>query len=174
MLEHEGVVTSHPRRGYFVTDFSDKDIDEIYSFRILLECEALRRTIECFTAEDYRNLQRIVDQITAAIAQGKESYEVVALDFEFHEYICRGADHSRLYSTWSSMRWQTITLMGVTTKTHFSTTSHPQDLRHQHILDAIIGRDLVAAQMALTAHIREGDTRARHGLQALRIPESVQ
>src|SRR3954453_9479146 len=42
-LEREGIVASLPRRGYFVIDFTEKDIEELYSLRRLLEVEALRR-----------------------------------------------------------------------------------------------------------------------------------
>ena len=39
-LEREGLVITIPRRGNFVVDFTDKDIEEIYSLRTLLEIGA--------------------------------------------------------------------------------------------------------------------------------------
>ena len=48
-LEQEGVVIHVPRRGYLVVDFTDKDIEEVYSLRLLLEVGALERVVKCAT-----------------------------------------------------------------------------------------------------------------------------
>ena len=55
-LERENLVVNIPRRGYFVIDFTEKDIDEIYSFRLLLEIGALRRAISRFTEDDFEKM----------------------------------------------------------------------------------------------------------------------
>jgi len=36
-LEREGLVMNIPRRGSFVIDFTPKDIEEIYTLRLLLK-----------------------------------------------------------------------------------------------------------------------------------------
>jgi DNA-binding GntR family transcriptional regulator len=51
-LEREGIVVNVPRRGYSVIDFTDKDIDEVYSLRLLLEIGALRRAVYRFTEKE--------------------------------------------------------------------------------------------------------------------------
>jgi DNA-binding GntR family transcriptional regulator len=169
VLEREGVVVSHPRRGYFVSEFSDKDIEEIYSFRALLEVEALRRAVDRLTPEDIEELQGIVDQLREAIRRRDDFNSIVALDFAFHETLCRVADQSRLYSAWNSMRWQTSTLIGVTFETYYNLHDQPEEL-HQQVLDAIKTNDLARAEAALKEHILDAERRARLALQELRAP----
>ena len=81
-LQREGIVAHVPRKGYSVVDFSDRDVAEIYSLRILLETEALRRTLALVTAEDLADhlanpLEVSVD--VAALQQGGTIHLPLAL-----------------------------------------------------------------------------------------------
>lgn len=167
-LEQEGIVNHIPRRGYFVVDFTDKDIEEIYSLRLLLEIAALLRAVERLTEQDVEELQRIVDNLGEAVRQGVSPKRIVALDLSFHESILHVADHSRLYTAWYSMRMQTQLLIGLTSRTHYNHPEQPKEL-HQRIVDAIRGKDAKQAEAILTEHILDGQERAHAALQALRL-----
>ena len=165
-LEREGIVASIPRRGYFVIDFTDKDIEEIYSLRLLLEIGALQQAISRITGQDMAEMQLIVDNLGEAVHQQRDRATIIALDLSFHEFICRLADHSRLYSAWNSMRWQTWMLIGLTSKTHYNYPDQPKEL-HQLVLDAIQNKDLRQAEACLTEHIVDAQRRARTALRLL-------
>ena len=169
-LEREGLVANAPRRGYSVIDFTDKDIDEIYSLRLLLEIGALRRAVERFTEQDLAEMQRVVDELDEAARQKTDSEKIVALDLAFHDLICRAADHSRLYSAWNSMRLQTQLLISLTSRTHYDNPEQPGEL-HRRILDAIWDKDLKRAEATLTDHILDAQRRAYMALRALRSSE---
>ena len=62
-LEKEGLITNVPRRGYYVIDFTDKDIDEIYSLRLWLEVEAFRRAIARCGQADVVAMQGLLEQL---------------------------------------------------------------------------------------------------------------
>lgn len=164
ILEHDGILVSQPRKGYYVTDFTDKDIEEVYEFRLLLEVHALQRAIDLFTPQDLTRLQEIVNELAAAIARGDSDDNVISLDFLFHEHICRCANHSRLFHAWNSMRWQTMMLIGITLDTHRQALDQPHML-HQQILNAIVEKDFACAQGLLTEHIKDAERRARRALQ---------
>lgn len=169
ILERDGIVVSMPRKGYYVTDFTEKDIREIYEFRILLEVGALRRMIDRFTEEDIARLQEIVSELAEAIDRGDSYSNIVSLDFLFHEHICRCADHSRLFHAWNSMRWQTLMLIGITTRTHTHMVEQPHTL-HQQILDAIVDKNLDLAAATLTEHIQDAERRALQALPKMAVP----
>ncbi len=59
-LDREGIVVHVPRKGFFVIDFTDKDLKEIYSLRLLLEREALARAMSRFTDADDEKFQGIL------------------------------------------------------------------------------------------------------------------
>lgn len=166
-LEREGVVFHVPRKGYFVVDFTDKDVEEIYSLRLLLEVEALRRALDQFTDKDLVEMQRIVDELGAAALEKREPERIVELDLSFHACICRVADHSRLYAAWQGTRTQARLLVGLTSKTHYDHPEEPKEL-HQSILEAIRDQDLTRAQEILTDHILDAQRRANMALERLR------
>ena len=169
-LEREGLVVSVPRRGYSVIDFTDKDIDEVYTLRLLLEIGALRRAVERFTEQDLAEMQRVVDELDEAARQKTDSEKIVALDLAFHDLICRAADHSRLYSAWNSMRLQTQLLISLTSRTYYDNPEQPGKL-HRRILGAIRDKHLKRAEATLTDHILDAQRRAYMALRALRSSE---
>jgi len=169
-LEREGIVVNAPRKGYSVIEFADKDIDEIYSLRLLLEVGALRRAMSRFTEEDIAEMQSVIDRLGKATHQKSDPGTIVSLDLSFHEFICRVADHERLYSVWDSIRLQTQILIGVTSRTHYEYPDQPKKL-HQIILDAIRDKDLKCAESSVTDHILDAQRRAYMALRTLRSGE---
>jgi DNA-binding GntR family transcriptional regulator len=157
-LGREGLMVNIPRRGNFVVDFTDKDIDEIYSLRLLLEVGALRWAITRFSAEDLAEMQALVDRLGELTAVGSAPDEVVRLDLQFHAAICRAADNGRLFQVWDSMRAQTRLLIGLTSRTHYQ-PGEPRQY-HQAILDAIQDADLPRAEKHLSDHIIDARRRA--------------
>lgn len=166
-LEREGVIVYVPRKGYFVVDFTPKDIEEIYSLRLMLEIGALRRSIHRFSSSAIAELQQIVNALGEAVREGRAQNEVATLDLSFHELICQQADHVRLYSVWNSMRLQTWLLIGLTSKTEYDYPDQPKDF-HQSILDAIQEQDLEPAEALLRSHILDAQQRALAALQTER------
>lgn len=174
-LEREGIVVNVPRRGYSVIDFTDKDIDEVYSLRLLLEIGALRRAVYRFTEKDLAEMQRVLTKLDEAARQKSDPEKIITLDLSFHELICCVADHSRLYSAWNSMRLQTQLLISLTSRTHYDHPNQPGEL-HQRILDAIrdANKDLKRAEATLTDHILDAQRRAHMALSVLRSGEQEQ
>lgn len=165
-LERDGLVVNIPRRGNFVIDFSEKDIDEIYSLRLLLEIGALHRAFDHFTEKDFEEMQTLVNRLGEADQQNMDPLDVMHIDLSFHETIFRVADHSRISDVWNRLRMQTQLLIGWTTSTHYS--DQPMQL-HQQILDAIRARDLLAAEAVLRDHILDGRDRALQQLSKIRV-----
>lgn len=164
-LERDGIIVYYPRRGYFVVEFTPKDIEEIYNLRLVLETGALRHAIQHFSDDDARRMQEIVDTL-GQIEERWEQSRIANLDLSFHEIICKAAGNARLYSVWDRMRMQTYMLMGVTTRTHYD---RPQNHRqfHQSILDAILDKDLARAEVLLSDHIVDAQQRALRQMDVL-------
>jgi DNA-binding GntR family transcriptional regulator len=166
-LDREGIVVHVPRKGFFVIDFTDKDLEEIYSLRLILEREALRRAMDRFTEEDIHQMQSIVDELGKASLEKQEPERIVDLDLAFHDHICHLADHSRLYAVWRSVSTQSQVLVGLTSKTHYNHPEEPKE-RHLVILQAIRTHDFVRGNEYLTEHIMDAQNRAVMALQKLR------
>ncbi len=87
-LEHQGLVTKSERRGNFVTKLTPKDMEDIYTVRLELEPIAAALAHQRMTAEDYRQLARILDEMRRASAR-QEYLQVLKLDMSFHQSIWR-------------------------------------------------------------------------------------
>jgi DNA-binding GntR family transcriptional regulator len=168
-LEREGLVVTIPRRGCFVVDFSERDIEEIYSLRLLLEIGALERGITRVTDDDLVNLQNLTNDLRQASLNGDNLETILSLDSYFHDYLCSLADHHRLYAAWKTIRLQTQMLMGYISKTYASYPHEPA-VWHQSILDAIKEKDFETAKTILSEHIYDAKSRA---LKAITERESV-
>ena len=162
-LVHAGIIVNVSRRGFYLVDFTDQDIEEIYSLRLILEVSALQRAMERLGEPEIAELQKMVDNIGEAARQRRDIRAAVAYDFAFHEIICRAANHGRLLATWRSMRLQTYLLIGVTNATFYDFPDQPRQL-HQSILDAIMDQDIARSTAILTEHILDGQRRARRAL----------
>ncbi len=65
-LEHEGLVTSEPHRGFTVTTLDADQIEEIYDLRSVLEGHAVRLAVPLLTQLDLDELQGLYDAMLAA------------------------------------------------------------------------------------------------------------
>src|SRR5512135_781586 len=83
MLESEGLVIDIPRRGFYVVSLSIKEIEEVYTLRLMLELEALKRVMKNTTDQDLTALQELLIRMDEAARQG-DRFQVVKLDVEFH------------------------------------------------------------------------------------------
>ena len=167
-LEKEGLIEGIPRRGYFVREFTLKDIEEIYSLRLTLEAEALRRAVERIDEKGLERLQGVVDKLDEAARAGEDPGALTKWDIKFHRLICEMADHSRLCSAWLNTAMQTELLIGVTSRTH-----DPDESRewHQRLVDQIRKRDVESAVEVLTEHLQDAEERARQALASAQAEE---
>ena len=169
-LEREGLVVNIPRRGCFVVNFTDRDIEEIYSMRLLLENGALERGIGRITEDDIANMQNLINDLREASLAGNDLETMLTLDLYFHDYLCSLADHHRLYTAWKTIRLQTQMLMGYISSTYASSPQEPS-IWHQSILDALKEKDIETAKTILSEHIRDAKLRA---IQAISQRKSVE
>jgi DNA-binding GntR family transcriptional regulator len=82
-LEMEGFVCHEPNRGYYMTPFSLKEVEEIYELRLLLEPSLISETISRLDREGIRKLKKSMD---AHLSAGRESFlkERLFKNTEFH------------------------------------------------------------------------------------------
>ena len=163
-LASEGFVSSEKQRGFFVPVVSKDDLIEITNLRILLECNALKASIDngddnweadLVAAHHKLNLQE-KRMLTGDHTQ-KEMWKTC--DWEFHLALIKACNsknllalHSIIYAKY--LRYQMIVL------TH---RGQKAVLEHRVMLEAALARDTSAAKKFLKQHIRRG---LEHSLSA--------
>jgi len=85
-LEQEGVVSRLPKGGFIVTPVSQKDIDEIFEIRILLESYAAELASKNVMNEDILVLEQNLRDVEKCLVQN-DLGRMSALNTAFHNYL---------------------------------------------------------------------------------------
>jgi DNA-binding GntR family transcriptional regulator len=120
ILEREGVVVRHPRRGVFVKDYSIKELRDLYDAAYRLEGIALARVVDCASDAQIAVLHEIVERLRHA-ADGRDiPVYLEHIDALFHE-IFRISDNNVLQDFYSQ-------LLSRLKPFRFMSLSHPTSL----------------------------------------------
>src|SRR6266487_2695261 len=95
-LESEGYLTVIPRKGAVVVSFSEKDVEEFYAIKSILEGYAARRACENLTPRELERLQTINGKLLH-LADDGDFKGFFKMHNDFHEQFIRAADNEKLY-----------------------------------------------------------------------------
>jgi DNA-binding GntR family transcriptional regulator len=100
-LQEQGLVVDLRRRGKFVVNLSEEEIQKINSLRLILEGEALRLCRAKISPEGLASLANLVD--TMEHSREASELEASALDIEFHRTVWRHSGNEYLAKTLESL-----------------------------------------------------------------------
>lgn len=156
-LSSDGFVEAAEQRGFFVRSVSREDLAEIANLRILLECSALKTSIENGDADwegnlvaAHHKLRLIEEKILSGDFSQKETWK--RYDWEFHKTSIEACNSQNLMSLHAIifdkyLRYQMLVL---TDRSEYAA------LEHQQIFKAALSRNTIEATEALEIHIRKG------------------
>jgi DNA-binding GntR family transcriptional regulator len=156
-LASEGFVVAEEQRGFFVAPVSKADLREISDLRILLECTALRQSIENgdtdwegTVASAHHKLHRMEQQMQSGDASQKELWK--RYDSEFHQSLISACGsrnlleiHGTIYDKYLRYQMQILTYRGKSAANE-----------HKHLFEAALDRDADKADKILRQHIEKG------------------
>ncbi|QUQ72470.1 GntR family transcriptional regulator [Kutzneria sp. CA-103260] len=99
-LVHEGLVTSAPRRGSYVTQVSQSEFALARQLRAAVESVGARSAVAGLTEADLADLRGVVARMGAAVTVGDWA-EFRSLDAEFHARVLVIGDHAVLSRVWA-------------------------------------------------------------------------
>jgi DNA-binding GntR family transcriptional regulator len=108
-LAHEGLVTSMPRRGSYVSQISAGEADDARDVRALLEEAAAREAVKHFDAAARRTLEELV----AAMRKDAKNSDLAAFrvhDMGFHRAVVELSGNSYLPRLWDVMESSLLSL----------------------------------------------------------------
>lgn len=151
-LEERGLLVSSPRRGTFVRAFSRQDIEDVFSFRVVVEDFAIRQALRRMSPDDVAGLRRIVDDMTVAAKAGKEM-ELVQKDISFHQRICELSGNTQTLRAFMNLHAEVQ--ISITLVEHRFESLEAAAVDHYPIIDAIASGDPERAAAALRDHIHD-------------------
>ncbi|MCX5901755.1 MAG: GntR family transcriptional regulator [Proteobacteria bacterium] len=150
-LEREGLVQLIPNKGALVTGISQKDIQDIYAIRMLIEGLAARWAAENISADELRELQEAIDLEEFYTTRG-DIGRLMNLDSSFHQVIYRASKSRPLQYMLHTFhhyiqcaRSQSIAAPG---------RAEQALAEHKAVLQAIRERDGEKAESLTAEHIR--------------------
>ena len=112
LLENQGLLVSHPRRGFFVREFREKDIDDLYEMRACIWGYAIQVAAERVTPEDIAELNRQYDRMLE-LADAGPSHVFLDSVITFHQTICRMSRNERLTRVFDDLSVEIRQVMAV-------------------------------------------------------------
>lgn len=151
-LEQEGLVESFPHRGFFVKDYDERDVREIYELRELYEGACARLAAQRPDASEVADeLEALNSAAEVALGAGRID-EVHDLFTQYDEIIFAQTDNRLLQEEISRIRAR-IHLSGVVTNRIPGRITKSLE-QHGAIIEAIRAGDANAADESTAAHIR--------------------
>ncbi len=138
LLSSEGLVSHVPHRGYFVTELSVTDLQEVYRLRQILEAEAIRAALISLTDEDVGTLRDLAADVEHALATA-EIRDVTIANRRFHFALFDASGMPRLIRLLHQL-WDAS---DVYRALYFQQRPNRDRVRAEHaqMLDAIAARD---------------------------------
>lgn len=148
-LQEHGLVMNHERRGMFVTELAQQDVQQINSVRIVLEAEAIKLARRHMTQRIAARLNLLVDQMEA----GGESSEMdsAKLDLEFHRTIWEAAGNPYLSKTLDSL--STVLFAHTALENAGIKKARWKLTHHRDLLNVVLGTSDVPAEQAVIDHL---------------------
>ena len=153
VLASEGLVTLKPRRGCYVTEISERDLDEIFTVMALLEGQCAADTARKASETDLIHLRSVHDELERA-AGSNDIDGFFEANQAFHQEVQHIADNRWLTQAITDLR-KVIKL----SRHHslFSDGRLKQSLaEHRAILDALAHRDVARSEQLMREHISSG------------------
>jgi DNA-binding GntR family transcriptional regulator len=165
LLAQEDLVRFDARRGFSVRMTAAQDVREIYDVRSALEVLALRLAAPNLSAFQIEGrLERLYDVREALRSSRDERALVLHLkdDLELHNWLIRACGNGRLVRILAALRSQQSLFQ-------YWDTSFPQrneaaSEEHEHILLALLARDIERAAESMAEHIRNAKCRVLEDL----------
>lgn len=156
-LAADGFVTAPEQRGFFVTPVSREDMIEIANLRILLECHALKQSVEVGDTDwegelvaAYHKLNLMERRMQSGDESEKETWK--RYDWEFHLALIRACDSQNLLSLHATLydKYLRYQMLILTYRGEAATNEH------KAMFDAALARDSEGASRLLEVHIVNG------------------
>ena len=149
-LTSEGFFVSLRGRGFKIKEFSEKEIQDFFEARKMIEAYVIEQLVDEVSAEDLKPLD---DSLAQMINGHKktETYSFLEADKSFHMNLIRRYENSLLESIMGNIR-DFISILGPKA---LASPGRVQEVirEHQHILEALHQNDRVKAIQAIQYHL---------------------
>ncbi len=160
LLENDGLVEIHPRRGTFITELTARDVADLFEIREMIELFAAEQLFKSDRYEEIlQQVKVLLERMRNDISEGEYAdYDAfIAEDRDLHTTLVRAMNNRRLLDIYSDLNIH----MQVTRAHYLDTIENAFEAQkdHEAMVEAIANRDISALKSALTTHLETVRTR---------------
>lgn len=150
-LDLEGLVKTIPNKGAIVVGVSQKDIEDIYNLRIILEGLAAKSAAENIAEKELEQLENVVE-LQEFYSAKKDYLQVWLLDTKFHEIIFSVCNNRILNHTLLNFHHYIQKARELSFETSGRSTAATSE--HRKIFEAIKNHDGASAEVLAAQHVQ--------------------
>ncbi len=152
-LESEGYLKVIPRKGAVVSAFTQKDVEEFYAIKSILEGYAARLACSRLTEKEIERLHSINKRLAElnTLSDVKQFFKVHS---DFHDLFIKAADNEKLREMINLLvtRFQRLRLMSISRPGRMAVSVE----EHEKIIAAFRARDCEAAELLVRKNAEYG------------------
>lgn len=156
-LVQEGLVTSIPQRGKFVTSLSPDEIRYSYITGGILEAAGAASCVDLYTEEDFDEMERILSLMNNA-RENNDLDSIAQLDTAFHAVVLSHCDNTILKEV-AIRSCQKLSKILLFRRWREAFTCEEMYERHREVFDAIKTRDAAVVEATIRQHYVESGER---------------
>lgn len=157
-----GLLEKEANRGVFVKAICESDVREIFHFRALLECEAIRRIIHIGTVPD--SLVRAMESIEKDPFLKGDWYRFVESDLNFHAQLVQAARSPRLIRLYDAISSEIMLCLCQSKNTLIM---NPRNIyEHRKFIEVLRNNDERSAVELVSNHIIYGIENVARGFHS--------
>jgi DNA-binding GntR family transcriptional regulator len=146
-----GLVEARTRRGYYVTQFSTKQVADLYEFREMLEVQAVKLAIRNAQPSHLLEFDSMLGDLEKLTPNPIDHASAVKLDLRIHELIARASGNHSLHQAMLNVLDKVMCFISVEIADKDAlAAAHRQ---HQAILSKIKEKDAEAAAELISSHV---------------------
>lgn len=152
LLESQGLIVSHPRRGFFVHAYDSKEMHDIYDLRECLEIHAARLAMQRITDEDLARLEAQLETLHRLGRAGAAQEQVIE-DYAFHRMLCEIGGNAQIVRIFDQLATQLRAGIAIVGRLYDDPAKIAET--HDPLMAAIRARDADALEAGLREHLED-------------------
>ena len=161
-----GLVEARSRRGYYVKQYTEEEMSDLYEFRRILEVNAARLAAKNADKSQLSEFKRILTESEKLAANPTNQAKTVALDLEIHDLIARASGNAALHRSIQNLMDKVMCFIWVDwvdSAAADAVSIAAAHNEHRGLIERILDRDAEGA----AKHIGEHIDNAREGLAGM-------
>jgi DNA-binding GntR family transcriptional regulator len=153
VLEAEGLITIHSRKGTFVNDLTTQDIEDVFPVRAALEGLAAKLAVKHIGEKEIGIFNDLISKMTTALRE-KDTKSFLRLNFSFHSVFIKASNNKVLEKTLRNLgrgTWLRIAFLYYQSPSGLDFSNKI----HKEIVKAFREKDSGSAQRLVEEHIED-------------------